>query len=537
MTFMKANASTATGTRWRTPDHVAPSSGMCAVCLDGCLGTCEIGLSAIRGREVLYPRPFGLITAGSEKDYPVDFSHFNISGSVQGAYGIPADPDLAVFPAVDVSMTIRDVMLKAPFVLGAQGSTQIAKVNWDGYAIGAALAGVLVTVGENVCGMDLDADIRNGKVYDSPELRRRVKVFQEWSNGVGGIIVQENVEDRRLGVLEYAVGELGVEFVEIKWGQGAKDIGGEVKLHSLEQALLMKSRGYLVFPDPEDEAVQKAFQAGAFKEIERHSRLGMVTEEDFHSRVEALRRAGAKYVSLKTGAYRPADLALAVKLASEARIDLLVVDGAGGGTGMSPWRMMNEWGVPTVYLEALLVGYLDKLASKGHYLPTVAIAGGIVLEDQVFKALALGAPHVSMVGLGRAPMAAAMVGKTIGNLLKNGKVPRELACYGTDVDLVFSCAIGLKEEIGNDAFSRIPPSALGVYSYLDRVVTGLKQFMAGARKFSLEHISRTDIFALTSEASRVTGIPLVTEADKQRAEEILASVKSPGPGKVFLAGA
>ncbi len=536
MTFMKANASTATGTRWRTPDHVAPSSGMCTVCLDGCLGTCEVGLSAVRGREVLYPKPFGLVTAGSEKDYPVDFSHFNISGSVQGAYGIPADPDMAIFPAVDVSKTIGDIVLKAPFVLGAQGSTHIAKANWDGYAIGAALAGVLVTVGENVCGMDSDADIRDGRVYESPELRRRVKVFQEWSNGVGGIIVQENVEDRRLGVAEYAVGNLGVEFVEIKWGQGAKGIGGEVKIHTLEHALLMKSRGYLVLPDPEDLTVQKSFKAGAFREFERHSRLGMVTEEDFHSRVEALRRAGAKYVSLKTGAYRPADLALAVKVASEARIDLLVVDGAGGGTGMSPWRMMNEWGIPTVYLESLLVSYLNRLASQGRHLPNVAIAGGIALEDQIFKALAMGAPYVSMVGLGRAPMAAAMVGKTVGNLLKKGRLPRDLEIFGSEVDLVFSCAAGLKEEIGSEAFSRLPPSALGVYSYLDRVVTGLKQLMAGARKFSLNHISRADIFALTSEASLVTGIPLVTEADKQRVEEILASVSSPGHSKVVLGG-
>ena len=31
---------------------------------------------------------------------------------------------------------------------------------------------------------------------------------------------------------------------------------------------------------------------------------------------------------------------------------------------MSPWRMMNEWGVPTVYIQALLVKYLDKLAAR-----------------------------------------------------------------------------------------------------------------------------------------------------------------------------
>jgi len=67
--------------------------------------------------------------------------------------------------------------------------------------------------------------------------------------------------------------------------------------------------------------VIKAFEAGAFKEFERHSRVGMVTEESFMERVQELRDAGAKYVFLKTGAYRPADLARAVKYASKAKID------------------------------------------------------------------------------------------------------------------------------------------------------------------------------------------------------------------------
>jgi len=71
--------------------------------------------------------------------------------------------------------------------------------------------------------------------------------------------------------------------------------------------------------------------------------------------VEVLRAAGAKYVFLKTGAYRPSDLALAVRCASEAKLDLLTVDAAGGGTGMSPWRMMNEWGVPPIVIMVIII--------------------------------------------------------------------------------------------------------------------------------------------------------------------------------------
>jgi glutamate synthase domain-containing protein 2 len=62
----------------------------------------------------------------------------------------------------------------------------------------------------------------------------------------------------------------------------------------------------------------------------------MVDEGSFYKAVESLRSVGAKYVTLKTGAYRPADLARAIKYSSEAKIDMLTIDGAGGGTGMSP---------------------------------------------------------------------------------------------------------------------------------------------------------------------------------------------------------
>ena len=127
------------------------------------------------------------------------------------------------------------------------------------------------------------------------------------------------------------------------------------------------------------QVIQEAFKQGDFKEFERHSRLGMVDEEGFHKEVERLRRIGAKHVSLKTGAYRPVDLARAVKYASDAEIDLLTVDGAGGGTGMSPWRMMNEWGIPTVYLESLLHQFLRQLDRKGAFVPSCAMAGGLAL--------------------------------------------------------------------------------------------------------------------------------------------------------------
>ncbi|MDN5292805.1 MAG: hypothetical protein PWQ91_738 [Eubacteriales bacterium] len=525
MTFSKGlNASAATLTKLRTGDSFCPFSGMCVTCLDGCPGLCEIGKSSVRGKEVLYPQPFGKTTSASEKDYPVDYSHFNIMGSAVGAYGIEADPDKAIFPAVNLESAVGangDLKLNLPIVIAGMGSTNVAADNWEHLAAGAAISGVGIVIGENVCGMDPNVEIKNGRVVHSPNLAKRVKDFQDWYNGKGFVAVQANVEDTRLGVQEYAIEKLGVEAVELKWGQGAKDIGGEVKLNTLERALQLKERGYVVLPDPTDPNVQEAFKAGAFSEFERHSRIGMAEYEAFMTRVEELRKAGAKYVFLKTGAYRPADLARAVKWASDAKIDLLTVDGAGGGTGMSPWRMMNEWGIPTVYIQGLLVKYLDRLAAKGAYIPPVAIAGGFTLEDHIFKGLAIGAPYTKAIGMARSPLTAAMVGKTVGEAVKAGKVPNEYKKYGEKLEQVFIAASELKHKLGKEAFERLPVGAIGVYTYFERLAQGLRQFMCGARKFALSYITRDDVAALTKEAAEITGIKYIMDLDAEEVEKIL----------------
>jgi glutamate synthase domain-containing protein 2 len=522
MTFSKPNASAATLTRNRVSP--SPVSGICVTCLDGCPGFCEIGKSALRSRETIYPQPFSKITTGSEKDYPIDFSHFNVHGSCVGAHGIDADSDKALFQNVDVSTVLgknKDkIKMRVPFMTGALGSTEIARVNWEGAAVASAICGSAIVCGENVAAMDPQAEFKNGKVVNSPELARRVKQFQDWYDGYGLLLIQANVEDTRLGVHEYVIQKLGVQGVEIKWGQGAKDIGGEVKLPSIERAKQLKDRGYVVFPDPDSAVTKDAWKAGTFTEFERHSRLGMVEEESFLNYVKHLREVGAKYVTLKTGAYRPRDLALAVKFASEAKIDLLTVDGASGGTGMSPWRMMNEYGVPTIELECLLYQMLKTLDDQGEYVPSVAMAGGMSLEDHIFKAIALGAPYVQAVALGRATLTAAMVGKTNAE-----KIFRENA---TGVDDAMNKAfmnIGvLKSKYGKD-FARIPAAAIGVYNYYERLTTGIQQFMAGERKFKLNLIDRNDIMALTKEASAISGIDYVMDADKAEIAKIFAPKK------------
>ncbi|MBC7333298.1 MAG: FMN-binding glutamate synthase family protein [Actinobacteria bacterium] len=525
MTYSKINSSAATGTKNLYGDEISPFSGMCAICIEGCNGLCEIGKSSYRGSEAIYPQPFGKVTAASQKDYPIDYSHFNIMGSASGAKGVEEDSDKAIFTNVNLETCIgknKSLRLKLPFIIAGLGSTDIARNNWEGLAIGSAISGVILTIGENVCGIDPRSEFDNkGKVVKSPELERRVNLYKEWQqDGYGGIVVQANVEDTRFGVLEYAIEKLGVEIVELKWGQGAKDIGGEIKINNLERAIEIKKRGYIVLPDPLDPDVQRAFHHGDFKEFERHSRIGMVNREDFLKSVEHLRKVGAKYIFLKTGAYRPSDLAKAIKYSSEAGIDLITIDGAGGGTGMSPWRMMNEWGIPTVYLQCLAYNYAKFLDEKGKYVPDMAIAGGFTLEDLIFKGLALGAPYFKAVAMARSPITACMVGKTLSEKIKNNDIPQAVKKYGSDIESIFVEATDLMKEF-KEKFNNIPGSAIGLFSYFKRLEQGLKQLMCGARKFALNYIERSDLVALTKEASEISGIPYVMELDREEAKAIL----------------
>lgn len=516
---------TQTANRART---VVPGSGICTRCVDGCKGNCEIFQAAFRGREVLYPGPFGTLTAGTDKNYPVDYSHLNIHGYALGAKGLPeeieGDPDNTLFPTVNTETEYgyeHKVRMKMPVFTGALGSTEVARRNWEHLAAGAAISGITIVCGENVCGMDPNLELdRHNKVAESPDMRRRVEQYRRWHEGYGDIVVQMNVEDTRFGVAEYVIEKLGVETIELKWGQGAKCIGGEVKLPTLERALELQQRGYLVTPDPSLLANQAAHKDGGLKQFERHSRLGFIDQEAFMKEVERLRKMGAKRITLKTGAYPMRELAMAIKWASDARLDLLTIDGAGGGTGMSPWRMMCEWGVPTFYLEAMTYELCSMLAAKKSYVPDIAMAGGFSTEDHIFKAIAMGAPFVTAVCMGRALLIPGMVGKNVGIWLEEGKLPKTVSQYGSTVEEIFVEYETLRDKYGEEV-NELPLGAIGFYSFADKLRIGLQQLMAGSRNFQVSTISRNDLMALTEEAAKVSGIPYILNAYRKEAELII----------------
>jgi glutamate synthase domain-containing protein 2 len=522
-------------------------SGLCTLCRADCAGKCETWMSSLKGRQMLYPRDFGLVTAGSSNTthVGVNYNALRIQGYNYGASGLKGrsnSPDDCLFTNVSLETSFGNgckTKCRMPIMTGALGSTFIAAKYWNSFAVGCALVGVPIVIGENVVGVDRQSTIEKGRIKESPELDRRLDVYMRYHDGYGAIIVQLNVEDARNGVAEYVIDKYGDKVcIELKWGQGAKNIGGEIEVTSLDYALFLKKRGYLLDPDPELEEVQAAYRAGGIKAFARHSRLGYTdltsaeaVEASFLENVARLRSLGFKRISLKTGSYGMQALAMAIKYASEAGLDLLTIDGAGGGTGMSPWNMMETWGVPSILLHAKAWEYASLLASRSRNVVDLSFAGGLAREDHIFKALALGAPFVKMVCMGRGLMIPGFVGSNIEGALHperrekvNGNwdsLPKTIKDVGETPEQIFAGYSQLEKRLGSQAVKELPYGAIAAYTLADKLGAGLQQLLAGVRKFSVQNISRRDIVSANRETAAETRIPFITDVNDEMARSIL----------------
>ena len=513
---METHRSSILGTRTRVEDSC--ESGLCPICIADCNIFCEVSKSALRGREVLYPSRefFGNSTAGTPKDFGFSYSDFQIQFEARGAQGIEPNEDNVIFTNVDISTKWGNIDQKIPLVIGGLGSTLVAKRNWEGLAKGVALAGGSITIGENVVGMDPNSKFTTTstgpKVIDTEDMKNRVNIFREfWDGKNGDIIIQKNGEDTRMGVFDYVTSKLDITSLEIKFGQGAKGIGGEVRLQTLEQAQLLQKRGYLVIPDPSDPVIIEEWKAGLIPDFERHSRVGLSSTEDILEEIDQIRSMGVKNIFIKTGGYRHAATAWIIRLGVEGKVDGMTFDGAGGGTGMSPVSMMNEGSIPTAYLQALVIGCLDMIKKKNPNvkIPTIAMAGGFTNETQIFKSLAMGSPYVTCIAMARAPITAVMKAKYVKETInKKGATRAMLTALGFPKDKEPNSLTLREAFVGYDQLVKkynkeIPVSAVGLYNYFEsKLGTGLKQLLAGVRKFKLNLICRDDI-AYISDTARI----------------------------------
>ncbi len=525
-------------------------SGLCTLCRADCTGKCETWKSSLVGRKLLYPRDFGLVTAGANNNTHVGVSYnsLRIQGYAYGSSGLSeqmtSDPDDCIFPNVDLATEFGNTIKtksRLPLMTGALGSTFIAAKYWDSFAIGCALTGIPIVIGENVVGVDKESTLSGGKILKAPELDRRIDTYLRYYDGYGAIIVQLNVEDTRNGVAEYVAERYGNKcIIELKWGQGAKNIGGEIQVTSLDYAIFLKERGYVVDPNPALPEVREAFAKGAIKSFARHSRLGAtnlstveMVREDFMKSVEYLRSLGFDRISLKTGSYGMEELAMAIKFASDAGLDLLTIDGSGGGTGMSPWNMMQSWGVPSINLHSKAYEYATILAAKGQKVVDLSFAGGFALEDSIFKGLALGAPFTKLICMGRGIMIPGFLGANIEGVLHperkervNGNwnnLPKSIAALGNSSEEIFASYFDVQEKVGQKEMANIPYGAIAMWTMADKLGCGIQQLLAGARKFKIDQLSRDDLFAANRETAQETGIVHISDANNESAMRILAA--------------
>ena len=163
MRFIKSNDVLGTTNRGNPTE-----SGLCTLCRADCQGKCEAWLSSLVGRKLLYPRSYGIVTAGANNTTHVGVSYnsLRIQGYAYGSHGLNSrltnDPDDCIFPNVKLETEFgHQIKTKAriPLMTGALGSTFVAAKYWESFAVGAALAGIPIVIGENVVGVDLESKI------------------------------------------------------------------------------------------------------------------------------------------------------------------------------------------------------------------------------------------------------------------------------------------------------------------------------------------------------------------------------------------
>lgn len=101
------------------------------------------------------------------------------------------------------------------------------------------------------------------------------------------------------------------------------------------------------------------------------------------------------------------------------------------------------------------------------------------------------------------------------------QLPAAVKNVGAYPEEIFAGWEAVRKKVGAEEMENIPYGAVAMYGYAHKLGCGLQQFMASARKFSLESLSRDDLMAANRETAEVTGFPYMTDAGHDRALAVL----------------
>ena len=222
--------------------------------------------------------------------------------------------------------------------------------------------------------------------------------------------------------------------------------------------------------------------------------------DDLQVKIEELREATGYRIPIfvKMGATRPRyDVAIAAK----AGADVVVVDGAEGGTGASPELLLDHTGIPTLSAVRAAREALDECGKTGEV--SLVAAGGIRSGTDAAKCLALGADAV-MIG-------------TAALIALGCNAPRHLdgyAALGTSPGRCHHCHTGLcpvgiaTQEPELEGRLGVPGAAERVARFLAAMTMEITMLAKACGKSSVHNLEVEDLRALSLEASAFTGVSL-----------------------------
>ena len=309
--------------------------------------------------------------------------------------------------------------------------------------------------------------------------------------GEGGMLEEEREASTRL-VYQMSPARYGIDLdhlrradgLEIVVGQGAKPGTGGLLLGMKVSPRVSRMR---TLPEGVDQ-----------RSTIRHP--DFLGADDLAVKIEELRIAtGYKVpVFVKMGATRPRyDVAIAAK----AGADVVVVDGAEGGTGASPELLLNHTGIPTISAIRAAREALDDCGMTGKV--SLVASGGIRSGVDAAKCLALGADAVM---IGNAAMIAMGCNspRYVEDYEKLGTSPG--ACHHCHTGM---CPVGVATQ-DPELEKRMDPRAGAerVARFLTAMTMEVTALTKACGKSSVHNLETEDLRALSFEASAFTGVKM-----------------------------
>ncbi|WP_035486935.1 FMN-binding glutamate synthase family protein [Alicyclobacillus contaminans] len=261
------------------------------------------------------------------------------------------------------------------------------------------------------------------------------------------------------------------DMIEIRFGQGANVNCGTV-VHSSD----------LTPEIAQDMGVPDAMNTGSYIPA---GIPGVHNSRSLRKLVNSLRRmSGGVPVAVKipAGHALESDLQLVVS----AGVDVIVIDGAQGGTHSSPAILVDDFGLPTLAALCRAQRYLIRQGLR-HRVDLV-ISGGLRTPGDMLKALALGADAV-YIGT------AALFAATHTQIVKS--IPFE-------PPTALAWAKGrFRHRFDEDE------GAQSLHKFLISCVEEMKVGARALGKHSLHEVTADDLVAWDPDVARITGLPLI----------------------------